>query len=122
MDSKRTEATLDDLTEIQQGAECCEFCGHTPILGNWISVEDRLPEKTSPSRTATVLLWVPDADRHPIITGYAIMSGANGVNYPFVAEAWCNTGGCYLLDDPTHWQPLPPPPGACEASERPQEA
>lgn len=54
------------------------------------------PIETAPRDGTVILVWQAGKGRDTIITDW------------FAVES--NTGACGWLDEPTHWQPLPPPP------------
>lgn len=62
-------------------------------MSEWISVEDRLPEKTGP-----VIVYNPEAE-----FDYRIFSCWFEEWFYDESEGW-------QYDFVTHWQPLPPPP------------
>jgi len=79
-------------------------------MSEWIKISDgEVPLKSSHEKTHNVLLWMPDS-RTPFEVGHGIMSGANGVNYPYTVEGWRLSDGTRIY--PTHWMPLPEPPNA----------
>lgn len=67
----------------------------------WISVSERLPEKN-----ANVLVWIPTAAEKTFIA--SLDEGGMLFSSDPAADG-------YSLGEhgaPTHWMPLPPPPGA----------
>lgn len=72
-----------------------EAMGHA-----WVPVTERLPER------ATAVLIVTDDDDDPEFRGvleYAEIRGHDG--------RWYFIGGEYPISTPSHWMPLPAPPG-----------
>lgn len=61
-------------------------------MSEWISVEDRLP---TIDEFVLLLVYWPKTSSHAI--GYLHIDG----NYRI---------GRHIIEDVTHWQPLPPPP------------
>jgi len=79
-------------------------------MKDWISVKDKLPQKSDSVRTQTVLLWCEGQPNSPYTLGYGIMD--DGVNYPFTIKKWVSTdSGCNIIyGDVTHWSELLDPP------------
>ena len=73
----------------------------------WISVKDKLPEKSNHKKTANVLLWCPQQPNMPWIIGYGLIK--NGVNYPYEIDVWKSIdASCNIIyGEVTHWMPLP---------------
>ncbi len=81
---------------------------------NWISVEDRLPEKGT-----LVLLCLSSVDEQKMTTGMLYLAGELEFNSKFNSKfdgLWC-IGFDTLMPEflkeeyVTHWMPLPKPPG-----------
>ena len=79
-------------------------------MNEWISVKDKLPEKSDSVRTQTALLLCTGQSKSRYTLGYGIMD--DGVNYPFTIRKWVSTDtGCNIIyGDVTHWMPMPKPP------------
>lgn len=79
-----------------------------PVVNNWISVKDRLPELQTP-----VLVYVPPySDDEEEYCGHVAMS-----YYTYSAKGgfWAGTdgnvyGAIGIIHEPTYWMPLPEPP------------
>lgn len=109
-----------DLNTIINAVEmhliCAGLAGSTfgLIQGNdmsneWISVDDKLPPKSTHEYTHYVMIWPLSSDiKVPYVIARAKIS--NGVNSDYCIECWENEYQWFLPDEVESWQPLPSPP------------
>lgn len=71
------------------------------MKNEWISVKDRLP-------TVYTFCWVYDADGYTQ-TAY-LTDGTDAVGNVIVYFQEASGSSCSLIDNVTHWMPLPEPP------------
>lgn len=80
-------------------------------MSDWISVEDGLPDRSSPHETDRVLVWIS----HPHSPGpycpYLVAYASTENSYPINIKWWCDAiKGDLILNTVTHWMKLPDPP------------
>lgn len=100
---------VDGLESIVSAAEAAAWSGsadsgqsvaHSGSFGGWVSVEDRLPENG-----IHVIGFVPSG-KVALLTQSRVQAVMR-----FGAEWYTAERGHHLLHSPTHWTPLPGPPG-----------
>lgn len=82
-----------------------EFHFHGPVLNQWISVNDQLPERKEDwDHSKQVLLWYAGNEKY--VKDYGI--GYYHYNPPFSKPGFIDFNNYGRT--PTHWIPLPEPP------------
>jgi hypothetical protein len=71
-------------------------------MGEWISVDERLPEASSPDGMIHVLVWCNK--ERDVFKGVMLESESG--------HFWGCYPGSAVSSDVTHWMPLPEPPSA----------
>ena len=74
--------------------------------GDWISVEDRLPEEDEP----VLMLITQNADHYGVYQKDSFVVEGNLGHLPSGKKIWQDVYTGNATDDVSHWMPLPEPP------------
>ena len=92
---KQNAVTIADMSNIMRNWVCRQPT--VPAYGQWVSVKDRLPEEQK-----EVLIYLPEYDSVEMASLFTIP----GMNL----REWTQNEDAYMLDEVSHWMPLPEPP------------
>lgn len=92
---KQNAVTIADMSNIMRNWVCRQPT--VPAYGQWISVEERLPEERK-----EVLIYLPEYDSVEMASLFTIPS--------MNLREWARNEDTYMLDEVSYWMPLPEPP------------
>lgn len=87
--------TIADMSNIMRNWVCRQPT--VPTYGQWVSVKDRLPEVQK-----EVLIYLPEYDSIEMAALFEIPS--------LNLKEWTQNEDAYMLNEVSHWMPLPEPP------------
>ena len=87
--------TIADMSNIMRNWVCRQPT--VPSYGQWVSVKDRLPEEQK-----EVLIYLPEYDSVEMAALFEIPS--------LNLKEWAQNEDAYMLNEVSHWMPLPEPP------------